>query len=156
MRSVLEDDDQPAYLDAQAKQSLAEARAAYRDLHLDVSDVFGVGRDTFLMTWHGTEVNGLLSVLVRSAGFDCEIEDAGVAVSGCTASELMDNLAKVAECPPLEDLSGFVDNVRGAKLDELIEELLLRRPWCRRNEPVLPRLNRPVEALRLAAEGAGG
>jgi ATP-dependent Lhr-like helicase len=36
----------------------------------------------------------------------------------------------------VESLSGFVENLRSAKLDEFIDGNLLRRLWAARNVPV--------------------
>jgi ATP-dependent Lhr-like helicase len=160
MHEVLKDQDEPPYLDPQAKLFLAQARTAYRELRLDQHNAFAVGRDAYLMTWCGTSVNGLLAVLVRAAGLDCEVEDVGIVAAGTTPVELLSTLAKVAEFPPLHDLSGFVENVRGAKLDAFIGEGLLRRLWCQRHEEVRPRVTHLLHLLRQAgaassAPGAG-
>lgn len=154
MRKVLEDSDDPAYLDPHAKEFLTQARSAYRELSLERRNAFAAGRDAYLMTWCGTSVNSLLAVLVRAVGIDCEVEDVGIVAAGTSPDELLQTLAQIDECPPLEELSGFVENVRGAKLDAFVDEDLLRRLWCRRHGPVRPQITNLLQRLRLRAEGS--
>lgn len=136
MRTILEDGEEPSYADPQARTFLAEARSAYRSLGLDARSVVEAGGDTYLMTWAGTAVNDLLAILVQAAGVECEANDVGIVAAECGADELARLLASVTEFPSAQSLSGFVENLRSAKLDEFIDENLLRRLWAARNVSV--------------------
>jgi hypothetical protein len=85
----------------------------------------------------------------------CEVEDAGLSVTDCKPDRLLGTLAAIDECPPLEDLSGAVENIRTAKLDAYVDDPLLRRLWCRRHEAVRPRVTALLHALRRGSEGGG-
>jgi ATP-dependent Lhr-like helicase len=134
MRRVFEDDDRPAYLDPAALEFLDQGRAAYRELGLGHSSMTKAGNDTHLLTWAGTAVNDLLGMLLISAGLETEVHDIGVTAIDTTPEELTALLSKLEECPPIEDLAGFVQGLREAKLDEFVDEELLRRLWALRNE----------------------
>ena len=136
MRTILEDGEEPSYADPQVRTFLAEARSAYRRLGLDARSVFEAGGDAYLMTWAGTAVNDLLAIVVQAAGLECEANDVGIVAVECCADELARLLASITEFPSVESLSGFVENLRSAKLDGFIDENLLRRLWAARNVPV--------------------
>ena len=136
MRCVLEDAEEPSYADPQARAFLTEARSAYRRLGVDTRSAVEAGGDAYLMTWAGTAVNDLLAILVQAAGVECEANDVGIIAVECGADELVRLLASVIEFPSVESLSGFVENLRSAKLDEFVDENLLRRLWAARNVPV--------------------
>ncbi len=134
MRMVLADDDAPAYLDSEARSFLDQGRAAYRSFALDASRMIVAGNDTHLLTWRGTDVNGVLAILLNGAGLEVETHDVGVTVVGTRPEEVRGVLACLPECPPLVDLADFVEGLRTAKLDEFIDETLLRRLWADRHE----------------------
>lgn len=134
MRTVFEDDDRPAYLDPTALEFLDQGRAAYRRLGLGHSSMVRAGNDTHLLTWAGTAVNDLVGILLVSAGLDVEVHDVGVTAIDTTPDELTGILSDLEECPPIEDLAGFVQGLRKAKLDEFVDEELLRRLWALRND----------------------
>jgi ATP-dependent Lhr-like helicase len=136
MRMILEDGEEPSYADPQARAFLMEARSAYRRLRLDEQSFFEAGGDAYLMTWAGTAVNDLLAILVQATGLECEANDVGIVAVECGTNELARLLASVTEFPSVESLSGFVENLRSAKLDEFIDGNLLRRLWAARNVPV--------------------
>lgn len=152
MRAVLEDDDRPAYLDPAAREFLDQGRAAFRELRLGHRMMIEAGSDTHLMTWAGTAVNGVLAILLTSAGLDAEVHDAGVTAVGMTPSELAALLGELDGCPPIEDLAGFVEGLRTAKLDEFVDEGLLRRLWATRNEEH----RRAVDQLLRDLRGSSG
>lgn len=133
-RLVLSADDLPAYLDGEARSFLEQGRAAYRALRLDRHAMVQSGGDTLVATWRGTATNGLLAILLVSAGLEVETHDIGVTVLGTEPEELRMLLGRLAECPPVEDLADFVEGLRTAKLDEFVDESLLRRLWAARNE----------------------
>lgn len=133
IREVLSDNDDPAYLDPASREFLRQGRAMFAGLGLDNGNLVRAGNDTHLFTWHGTAVNGLLAILLLSAGMEAEVHDVGVTAVGTAPAELRSVMAALGGCPPLEDLAGHVVGLRSAKLDEFIDEHLLRRMWCHRS-----------------------
>lgn len=133
IRAVLSDDDRPAYLDLAALAFLDQGRAAYRDLGLDHRTIVPAGVDTHIMTWAGTAANNLLAILLKSGGLDAEAHDVGVTAVGTSPVDLAAVLNGLESCPPVEELAGFVEGLRTAKLDDFIDEELLRRLWAARN-----------------------
>ena len=133
MRSVLEDDEQPTYVDPQASAFLEEGRANYRRYDLANRRAVVSGRDTHLLTFAGSAVNDIIAILLNSAGLECEAKDVGVTVAECAPDELYRILDSLKEMPAIEDLAPFVANLRNAKYDEFIDEGLLRNLWVRRN-----------------------
>lgn len=134
MREVLADRDEPAFLDAAAKTFLAQGRGSYDELGLASGSLVRSGNDTHLLTWRGTAVNGLLAILLMSAGLEAEVHDVGVTAVGTSPADLRTLLSTLDACPPIDDLAEFVVGLRTAKLDEFIDEDLLRRMWSRRSE----------------------
>ena len=134
MRKVLEEQDAPTYLDPAAAAFLAEGRAAYQRLGLDGADAIASGRDTLLATWAGTAVNDVFLILLRAAGFECQADDVALLVVDCAPVELRGVLDALGAFPTTTELSAFVENLRRAKYDDLIDEALLRRLWAARAE----------------------
>jgi ATP-dependent helicase Lhr and Lhr-like helicase len=151
IRVVLGDDDRPAYLDPAALEFLDQGRAAYRELGLDRRTLVPAGGDTHLVTWAGTAVNSLLAILLTSAGLEAEVHDVGITAVDTSPAELAAVLSGLEECPPVEDLAGFVEGLRTAKLDDFVDEDLLRRLWAVRNAKHRAR----VTAVLRQVNGAG-
>ncbi len=134
MRSVLEDDVQPTFVDPQARAFLDEARANYRRYGLRERSMIAAGRDTHLLTFAGTAINDVIAILINSAGLECEAKDVGVTVAECSPAELKSLLGSLAAVPPAADLAPFVENLRNSKYDEFIDDGLLRNLWALRNQ----------------------
>ena len=149
MRDVLADRDEPAFLDVAAKESLVQGRAPFGELGLASGNLVRSGNDTHLLTWHGTAVNSLLAILLISAGLEAEVHDVGVTAVGTSPSELRSLLSTLDVCPPIDDLAKFVVGLRTAKLDEFIDEDLLRRMRSRRSK-------RHLEAVAAIIVGFAG
>jgi hypothetical protein len=132
MRHVLGSEDVPSYLDPAARAFLQEGRAAYRRLGLDRSCAIAAGRDTVLATWAGTAANDILVILLRSAGLECEADDVALEIADCSPDELRKLLSSITEIPSTEALASFVENLRGAKYDQFVDDDLLRRLWAER------------------------
>ncbi|WP_244646857.1 DEAD/DEAH box helicase [Sphingomonas sp. CFBP 8760] len=137
MREVLGDDDAPAYLDPTARGFLSQGRASFAALGLERKTMVPSGRDTLVLTWRGSAVNGVFAILLTGAGLEAAVHDAGVTVLDIDPAELRRVLQSVDVCPSAEDLSAFVGNLRSAKYDDFIEEALLRRLWAARNHHVI-------------------
>lgn len=147
MRHVLAADYVPSFLDPAAKVFLAEGRDAFRRLGLDRRCAIPMGRDTLLATWAGTAVNDVLAILIRSAGLDVQADDVALTVADSTPDELRALIGSLSEIPSVEDLSAFVENLRGAKYDAFVDEALLRRLWANRARPAREEAVVVLEAL---------
>lgn len=134
MREVLEDDEEPPYVDEAARAFLGEGRSAFETLGLRSERMISAGADTHLLTWAGTAVNSLFAIVLMSAGLEAEVHDVGVTAIGTSPAELDDVLRSLHECPPIEDLAEYVIGLRSAKFDDFVDEALLRRLWMERNE----------------------
>ncbi|TYC83812.1 DEAD/DEAH box helicase [Novosphingobium sp. BW1] len=133
MREVLSDSEIPAYLDATSRDFLEQGRTAYRNLALDRTALIPAARDTHVVSWRGTALNSVLSIVLMSAGLEVEVHDLGVTAIDTTPEELTAVLQQAGDCPSMDDLSEFVLSLRTAKLDDFVDEILLRRLWAVRN-----------------------
>lgn len=133
MLDVVSGNEIPGYLDATARQSLIDGRAAFGDLGLARSRYLGAGTSTHVLTWRGTVLNSLLGALLTSIGFECEPLDIGVTLTGAALDDARDVIASLDGCPPIEDLASVVTNLTTAKYDEFISDDLLRRFWVKRH-----------------------
>lgn len=134
IRDVLGADDEPAYLDANARRFLAEGRKAFTEFGLKSTDLVPAKNDTHFFTWRGTAVNSMLAIVLMSAGMEAEVHNAGITAVDTTPDQLRRVLSSLSACPSIADLADFVVGLRSAKLDEFIDEDLLRRMWSKRNE----------------------
>jgi ATP-dependent Lhr-like helicase len=148
MLSVFEDTDLPNYLDTAALQLLSEGRVAFSELGLRERRYVQAGRDTHVLTWRGTTVTSLFAVLLTCAGLEAEAHDVGVTVVDATPDEIRAVLAQTAECPPIEQLAGFVRNLRQAKYDTYLPDGLLSRDWAARNAPFRDDVSAVLQELR--------
>lgn len=150
MREVLSDSEVPPYLDAVGREFLQQGRTAYRDLSLASFKVVPAARDTHVMTWRGTAVNSVLSVALMGAGFEVEVHDVGVTVVDRSPRQVVAILRELTECPPIEELAGFVAGLRSAKLDDFVDEHLLRRLWVQRNARHRTAVSQVLQGLQAA------
>lgn len=146
--SVLQDDAEPGFLDPVASDLLAEGRSNFATLNLAQERILQSGRDCLIFTWKGTSTNSVLAFALASAGLDVEVIRAGVAVSDTTVEAVKRELASFASEPPsVELVSGFVQNLKVAKFDNLVPETLLRRLWAERHAKTCEAIPRLVEAI---------
>lgn len=150
MLEVLSDHEVPAYLDAAGKEFLLQGRTAFRELDLYRKALMPAVRDTHVITWRGTAVNSVLSIVLMSAGLEVAVHDIGITAVDVTPEQLSAVLRQAGDCPPMEDLSEFVAGLRTAKLDDFVDEALLRRLWAARNERYRDDVTHVLENLRSA------
>lgn len=148
MREVLSDCEVPAYLDAAGREFLEQGRSAYREFALDNCALIPAARDTHIVTWRGTAVNSVLSIVLMSAGLEVEVHDIGVTAVDISPKQLAAVLQQAEECPPVEDLADFVVGLRTAKLDDFVDENLLRRLWAARNAKHRSAVSSMLDSLR--------
>ena len=148
MRAVFRASDTPGYLDTAAAELLEEGRAAYATYDLDRQMLLPAQGDTHVLTWRGTAANSVLSIVFIAAGLECEVHDIGVTVSDCHPDQALAVVRSVKACPPIEDLAGFVGNLRTAKYDDYVPEPLLRRLWARRHAHVRAEVDEVLNDVR--------
>lgn len=151
MLEVLLDHEVPAYLDGTGKEFLLQGRTAFRELRLDRCALIPAARDTHVITWRGTAVNSVLAIVLMSAGLEVAVHDIGVTAVDVTPEQLASVLRQAGDCPPMEDLSDFVLGLRTAKLDDHVDEQLLRRMWASRNERHRGDVSHVLDGLRSAS-----
>ncbi|SFJ74709.1 ATP-dependent helicase Lhr and Lhr-like helicase [Bosea sp. OK403] len=139
MREVYRSDDIPAFLDATAKELLAEGRQAYRLLKLDVVSTGSDGSDLNLFLWRGTEFSAVFAVVLAMVGLNAEPHDFGVTIADATEARLDAALAKLRSLPMAEwdRLPDFITNIQAGKFDEDVPIELLKRFWLRRNKALI-------------------
>ena len=136
MFRVFAADDIPKYLDATATRCLLEGRTAFRRMGLGSNAFLQGDKDVHVLTWRGSTINSVLSVLLTSTGIACEAFDVGVTVTGASLDDTRDVLASIGECPPIAELAGFVENLVVDKFDEFVPWELLRQHWVARHAHV--------------------
>lgn len=129
MRAVLLDEDRPAYLDEAAYELLAEGRSVFDSLGLAACSMISSGKDTHVLTWRGTKMNGVLAIVLTAAGLECESHDVGVTVADIRPEEVAVILAQAGKGVSGIDLSCFVANLQVAKYDAYAPPDLLRKLW---------------------------
>lgn len=145
---VLQEGDNPGYLDPVASELLAEGRANFLAMELDQNRLIQSGRDCLILTWMGTATNSVLGFALAGAGFSVEVIRAGVAVSNASPEEVRQALIRIAHSPPdSEDISGHVQNLQVAKFDAMVPESLLRRLWAQRHSATRDRLGAVAAGL---------
>lgn len=146
MRLVLSDSALPGYLDPVARGLLLEGRQYYADLGM--ARFLDAGSVTHVMTWRGSDVNGLFAVLLSSIGFECETFDVGVTLTNASINQARDVVAVLEQCPPVAELGHFVTNLTVEKYDELIPEALHRAFWVRRHEHLSKEISSLLQELQ--------
>ena len=134
MRTLLEDDAVPQYLDDTAKRFLAEARDCYRRMDLRIQFVVNQGAEVMLLTWLGDSANEAIACLLIRRGFNATPSGPGVEVlmGRHTTAEILDALsdAAVDEPPPLDMLLTDVQNLQREKWDWILPDGLLRKAYA--------------------------
>jgi ATP-dependent helicase Lhr and Lhr-like helicase len=141
MRTVYESEDVPPFLDAAARELLAQGRDAYRRAGLARQNVLNMGGNALLFPWIGTSTVAALCVALAGFGVKSEDNGVGITVPG-GINDAMDALAKLASFTK-DDLAAVENSlvaVCTAKYDEFVPEALLRRFWGRRNAGVIEQI----------------
>ncbi len=102
MRTILEGDEIPRYLDREAADLLSEGRRSYRRLGLASSRIVGLGGGHYLIaTWSGTIRTTSFALILRSHGFIVDVHDGflDVGPEHETEIDLPDILKKLATDP---------------------------------------------------------
>ena len=131
----------PVFLDAQAKELLAEARDNFRQFGLAETRILNHGNTTYLFCWRGDRVMDTLVTLLKMKKKMILNEGIALAVSGTSQEEVRSILQEfVAAVPPDPfELARTVANKAREKYDHFITDELLSADYA---------------ALRIDIEGA--
>jgi ATP-dependent Lhr-like helicase len=149
MRAMYLADDVPPYLDAPAREFLAEGRAMFRTLKLDGRSLIEDERDLHVFLWRGSQANTVFGAALAMAGLAAESHDFGVTIAETNVNDGAALLRKVADMKALTsaDVAEFVQNIRVGKFAEFVPEALARAQWARQNTDVI----NDIPAMALAA-----
>jgi ATP-dependent Lhr-like helicase len=130
MKSLLESNDVPLFLDEVARRFLVEARQGYADRNLGRTFFIDQGKVLYILTWLGDAANEAIACLLISRGFIATAAGPGVEVQKGlhTTEEILDALIDTAiEDPPaLNVLLADVKNLQREKWDWALPDDLLR------------------------------
>lgn len=151
MRRVLADSGLPRYLDAGARELLAEGRDTFAALGLDRKQVIEEDGDALLLLWAGDRVQSTVSVALAQIGRRVSTDGMVLRAERCSAHQLWSALGDLEADgvgDPLE-LASTVAIRRGAKYDEFLTDELLALDYASRALDVPGALR----AVRAALEG---
>lgn len=147
-REVLRGEAEYPYLDATAKELLAEACRYYKDVGLDDAVMLSHRDAVLLFTWRGTTVNQLLALAFKMSGLPAEVHDAGINIPATNEADVARTLATWARAGvTIEDAAAGVETFVSGKWDEFIPEEVLRNQWKRAYAPSIPELNELLKEL---------
>lgn len=134
MRDLLADDREPAFLNAVAKQLLAQGRAAYRRLRLADITVLESGNRPLIVTWMGDAGNETLACLLTRVGIDAWpdgpfVEVDREALGKVDLGDLLSDLA-IDDLPDPDALLAGASNLAREKWDIALPDALLRRSYA--------------------------
>lgn len=134
MRSLLEGEVRPAFLDEAANNLLEEARDCYERMGLDRENVIDAGDRVIVLTWIGDGANEAIAQLLTRRGFEAFAETLRVEVTkrGRTVEDMLDALldAAIDEPPPLDMLLENAKNLQREKWDWALPDTLLRKAYA--------------------------
>ncbi|MCK1441480.1 DEAD/DEAH box helicase [Bradyrhizobium sp. 48] len=135
MREVYLANDVPPYLDARARDLLAEGRETFRNLALGKRSLIPEDRDLHVFLWRGSQATAVFSAALAMAGLQSGVHELGVSVSKIKEAELRPILAKLAETQKInaDDVAEFVANIKVGKFREQVPDSLARSLWVRQN-----------------------
>ena len=99
MRALLAETDTPDWLDANAREVLADARRHYAALRLGEMALIMQGRTAYLFPWRGDATQDALACLLRAQGLAAENIGICVRIRGTTEIRVGDALAEIAAAP---------------------------------------------------------
>ncbi|MEV6445460.1 DEAD/DEAH box helicase [Amycolatopsis sp. NPDC051716] len=147
MRTLLEGDHVPAYLDRQSRTLLEQARREYTTLELDSHPVIIDGSDTLLFPWTGDRQLHTLAVIFNATGMEAAVDSAALRLVGTASAAALTALRKVAKglAPDAHELARKVESKATEKFDSWLSEELL----CDQFESAVLDCPGAVQAARL-------
>ncbi len=135
MFAVYQDRSIPPFLDAPARNMLAEARKSFARYRLDERSILDWGADTLLFLWAGDRVMSTVGVALAARGLEVSLDGLALTVSGTDPHQLRRHLeAMVAAGPPDPALlAATVENKETEKYDWVLKGKLLNAAYAARS-----------------------
>lgn len=132
MFAVYTEDTVPAFLDAQAKELLVEARENFARYGLAKKAILVHGSNTYLFCWAGDRAMNTLAAMLRSKGMKAENEGIAIVVLNVSPKQLRSYLhAMLKEGPPdALELARSVANKACEKYDLFLTDELLSADYA--------------------------
>ena len=126
MLAVLASGDVPSWLDAGARELLAEGRAAFQRFRLAATSVVAQGGDVWLFPWAGDRALYTAMILLVDEGFDCGVEGPALRLIGASVGDVADSVRDTLgrEWPPAAELAESVHNQNIDKWDWVLNRRL--------------------------------
>ena len=142
MRAVYLSSDVPAYLDAKAKELLADGRETFRALGLEQESFLTEDRDVHVFLWRGSQATAVFGAALAMAGLAVEVHDFGVTLEKTGLTEILPILAKLGAMASIDpaDMAAFVQNINAGKYRDFVPDGLARSQWACQNAPVVSRI----------------
>jgi ATP-dependent Lhr-like helicase len=149
MREVYLSLDVPAYLDAKAKELLADGRQTFRALDLERKSLVTEDRDMHVFLWRGSQVTAVFGAALAMAGLPAEVHDFGVTLEKTGLNEIKPILARLGGMASIDpaDMAAFVKNINAGKFRDFVPEDLARNQWAQQNASVVKAVPAMVQAV---------
>jgi ATP-dependent Lhr-like helicase len=135
MFQVYTAEEAPSFLDAGARELLAEGRAQFRRHGLDRNRLLAHGGDTLLFCWRGDRVLDTLAVQLAGRGLEVSEDGLALAVLDTTPQALAGHLRALAEAGPADalGLAASVAVTRTEKHDVYLDDTLAAAGYAARS-----------------------
>jgi ATP-dependent Lhr-like helicase len=135
--------DQPAYVDARARELLREAQENFARFELDRSCLLATGSDCRFFVWAGDRARNALQALLALRGFEVASVGLTLSIGKKTPEQVAGHLTELAALDDLDgaELASGVENQRVNKYDDFLPPKLLAADYAARELD-------PVGALR--------
>jgi ATP-dependent Lhr-like helicase len=132
MFAVYSDKSMPVFLDAQAKELLAEARENFQRYRLASESALPLGSATYLFCWMGDRVQDTLAAMLRSKGLKAINEGVAILVANTSPDELRNCLLLLLKegMPDAYELARMVANKACEKYDLFLTDDLLSADYA--------------------------
>jgi ATP-dependent Lhr-like helicase len=104
MRELYLRNDEPAYLNATARQLLAEGRQTFHARELDRRTIVGGGTSSLVIAWRGDLILNTLAVMLNARGVMAHSQQGIVAINNRSAGDVRSLLEEIATGPPPDPL----------------------------------------------------
>ncbi len=125
----------PTYLDAEARDLLAEGRRHFGELGLSSQFFVQDGKDSLLFCWRGDRVMDTVVTLLNVRGLHAMRDGIAITVHGASEGDVLAHVNSIASTDPPDAraLASSVANKRREKYDHFLTEELLDANFASRN-----------------------
>ncbi len=122
----------PVFLDAQAKELLAEARGNFQRFGLAEKRILSHGNTTYLFCWRGDRVMDTLATLLKTKKKMILNEGIALSISSTSKEEVRSILQEFVKAvpPDASELAGTIANKAREKYDHFISDELLSTDYA--------------------------